>query len=107
MVVVWWWWCGVFLPIIIQPQQKLFEVVLGCWLSCGNRKIEKKVPHIKGADKYAGSITDISSFSSMLTSLSSSSSRRPDRSLGDLHYSFGRVLVRLISMAKFFFLIIF
>ena len=25
-----------FLPIIIPPQQKLFWVVLGCWLGCGN-----------------------------------------------------------------------
>ena len=31
--VVWWWF---FLPIIILHQQKLFWVVLGCWMGCGN-----------------------------------------------------------------------
>ena len=35
--VVWWWgFCGmVFLPNIRPPQQRLFSVVLGCWLGCG------------------------------------------------------------------------
>jgi hypothetical protein len=28
-----------FLPIIEPPQQKLFQVVLGCWWGCGNTKM--------------------------------------------------------------------
>jgi hypothetical protein len=34
------------LPIMIPPQQKLFQVVLGCWLGCGNKR-ENKQKEIK------------------------------------------------------------
>jgi hypothetical protein len=52
--VVWWcgrvvvWCCGevwFFLPILIPPQQKLFYVVFGCLLGCGNLCTDYAIHH--------------------------------------------------------------
>jgi hypothetical protein len=51
------WWCGFFLPIIEPPQQKLFKVVLVCWLGCGNILFKhgytiQLIKHLDMSNKY-------------------------------------------------------